>query len=75
MTSNDLTGGRKKATRKVFLEERPSYLKARLAEPSTWLGLLALGASVATGGLADWLNPTSAAAISSAMGLIFCKEA
>lgn len=51
-----------------------SSLRERLSERSTWLGLLTLGASLATGDLASWLNTGTIPTVTSALGLIVLKE-
>lgn len=47
---------------------------ARLGEPSTWCGLLTIGAAVATGGLSTWLNPASLPYLTAGVGLILSKD-
>lgn len=51
-----------------------SYFVARLIEPTTWVGLFTIGASLATGGAAAWLNPQTLPMISAGIGLVFAKE-
>lgn len=51
-----------------------NYVFARLLEPSTWAGLLTLGAALATGGAAAWLNPQTLPVITAGIGLILNKE-
>lgn len=46
-----------------------------LTEPSTWCGLLTIGATLATGGLAAWLNPATLPALTAGVGLILAREA
>lgn len=50
------------------------YWMSRLREPSTWLGLLAIGAIVATGDTAEWLNPENVSLIAAGLGLITTED-
>lgn len=47
----------------------------RFSEPSTWAGILTIGATFATGGVSSWLNPTTLPALITGVGLILAKEA
>lgn len=51
-----------------------SYAVARLLEPSTWAGILSIGAVFATGSVASWLNPSTLPVLISGIGLILAKE-
>lgn len=51
-----------------------SSLLSRLKEPTTWAGILSLGAIFATGGTAGWLNPQTVPSLAAAVGLILAKE-
>lgn len=51
-----------------------SYVVTRLLEPSTWAGILSIGAVFATGGVASWLNPSTLPVLISGIGLILAKE-
>lgn len=52
----------------------PGYWHDRLKEPSTWLGILAIGAAFATGGTAEWLNATNIGILASGLGLVTTKD-
>lgn len=66
----------KKAIKKeiVNTEKRTGYVAQRLLEPSTWAGILTIGAALATGGFAEWLNPTTLPMLTAGVGLILNKE-
>lgn len=49
-------------------------LVQRLLEPTTWCGLLTVGSSLATGGLAGWLNAGTLPTLVAGVGLILAKE-
>lgn len=69
------------ATKKVKEAAVPSptikkrSLREFLLEPSTWAGLLTIGATLATGGTAEWLNATTLPTLLAGIGLILTKEA
>lgn len=45
-----------------------------LLEKSTWAGLLTIGATLATGGVAEWLNSTTLPVLIAGAGLVLTKE-
>lgn len=51
-----------------------SYVADRVKEPTTWMGLLSLGAAFATGGASTWLNPSTLPTLAMAVGMILGKE-
>lgn len=51
-----------------------TYVKKRAKEPSTIAGVLTLAATLATGGTASWLNPTTLPVILAGLGLVVTKE-
>lgn len=64
----------KPATPRTSSVSADQYLLNRLREPSTWAGLLTLGAAFATGGAASWLNPETLPILTAGIGLILNKE-
>lgn len=61
---------RPKATPETGME----YVVARLTEPSTWAGILTIGAMFATGDLSSWLNPVTLPTLIAGVGLILSKD-
>lgn len=49
-------------------------IKQVLSEKSTWCGLLTIGAALATGGLASYLNPTTLPFLTAGIGLILTPD-
>lgn len=51
-----------------------SRVAANMLQPTTIAGLLTIGATFATGGLASWLNPTTLPSLLAGVGLIFAQD-
>lgn len=52
----------------------PRSVKTILMEPSTWAGILSIGAAFATGGASALANPATLASIGAGLSLILTKE-
>lgn len=54
--------------------KRPRTVKEILREPSTWAGILSIGAAFATGGVSALVNPATLSSIGAGLALILTKE-
>lgn len=58
----------------VKVQASTNYSLARICELSTWIGLFTIGAGLATGDAAAWLNPQKLPIASASIDLIVAKE-
>lgn len=49
-------------------------LRDYLVEPSTWMGILSIVATISTSGATTFTNPASVSALAAGQGLILAKE-
>lgn len=71
-----MTTSKKTKTSKIAkpAQSALSRLGSQLLQPTTLSGLLTIGSTMATGGLASWLDPTTLPLLLTGIGLIFAKD-
>lgn len=59
---------------RVAAPERSRSVREILMEPSTWAGIMSIGAAFATGGASALANPATLSSIGAGLALILTKE-